>query len=82
MKFYHHMNPRVYALKLTPGMNPAVLKTIFEEYDCIVVESFGVGGMPDSIIEDFCDLMKQYTGLQGGHYDNSGDLRGQQSFHL
>ncbi len=60
VKFYHHMNPRVYALKLTPGMNPAVLKTIFEEYDCIVVESFGVGGMPDSMIEDFCDLMKQY----------------------
>ena len=58
--FYHKMNPRVYALKLTPGMQPSLLKAIFEEYDCIVVESFGVGGIPDSIIEDICGLMKQY----------------------
>ena len=60
LTFYHKLNPKVYALKLTPGMSPAILKTIFEEYDCIVVESFGVGGIPDSIIEDFCELMKQY----------------------
>lgn len=58
--FYHSMNPRVYALKLTPGISPGILKAVFEEYDCIVVESFGVGGIPDSIIEDFCSLMKQY----------------------
>ena len=35
---------------------------IFEEYDCIIVESFGVGGIPDSIMDDFCRLMKQYRG--------------------
>lgn len=58
--FFHRMNPRVYALKLTPGLSPRLLDAIFEEYDCIVVESFGVGGIPDSIIEDFCRLMKQY----------------------
>lgn len=58
--FYHEMNPRVYALKLTPGITPTLLKAIFEEYDCIVVESFGVGGIPDSIIEDFCELMGRY----------------------
>ena len=58
--FYHAMNPRVYALKLTPGISPGILKAIFEEYDCIIVESFGVGGIPDSIIDDFCGLMKQY----------------------
>lgn len=58
--FYHSMNPRVYALKLTPGISPTILNAIFEEYDCIVVESFGVGGIPDSIIDDFCRLMKQY----------------------
>lgn len=58
--FYHRMNPRVYALKLTPGISPDILQAIFEEYDSIVVESFGVGGIPDSIIADFCRLMKQY----------------------
>lgn len=60
VKFYHEMNPKVYALKLTPGISPKILKAIFEEYDCIIVESFGVGGIPDSIVEDFCDLMKEY----------------------
>lgn len=60
VKFYHKVNPRVYALKLTPGMNPSILNAVFQEYDCIVVESFGVGGIPDGIIEDFCRQMKQY----------------------
>lgn len=59
--FYHSMDPRVYALKLTPGISPGILEAVFEEYDCIVVESFGVGGIPDSIIDDFCRLMKQYA---------------------
>lgn len=58
--FYHQMNPRVYALKLTPGISPAILHAIFREYDCIIVESFGVGGIPDSIVDDFCQLMKEY----------------------
>lgn len=60
VKFYHEVNPRVYALKLTPGISPGILQAIFEEYDCIVVESFGVGGIPDSIMADFCRLMKRY----------------------
>lgn len=58
--FYHEVNPRVFALKLTPGMSPVLLETVLREYDCIVVESFGVGGIPDSLIEDFCRLMGQY----------------------
>ena len=58
--FYHSMNPKVYAMKLTPGISPGILQAVFDEYDCIVVESFGVGGIPDSIIEDFCSLMKRY----------------------
>lgn len=60
VRFYHKMNPKVYALKLTPGISPAILKAIFTEYDCIVVESFGVGGIPDSIMGDLSNLMKQY----------------------
>lgn len=60
VRFYHQMDSKVFVLKITPGMQPALLKAIFEEYDCIIVESFGVGGMPDSIMEDFCQLMQQY----------------------
>ncbi len=60
VRFYHEMNPRVFVLKLTPGISPTILQAIFEEYDCIVVESFGVGGIPDSIMEDFCRLVQRY----------------------
>lgn len=58
--FYGAMNEKVFVLKLTPGISPAILKAVFDEYDCIVVESFGVGGIPDSIIDDLCQLMKRY----------------------
>ena len=60
VSFYRSMSQRVYALKLTPGIHPAILEAVFREYDGIVVESFGVGGIPDSMIEDFLRLVRQY----------------------
>ena len=58
--FYRKVNPKVFLLKLIPGMQPQILEPIFREFDCIIVESFGVGGIPDSIAEEFFRLMKQY----------------------
>ena len=60
VQFYHCVNPDIYTLKLTPGVRPAVLRAVFEVYDCIIVESFGVGGLPHSILEPFCQLMQEY----------------------
>ena len=40
------MNPRVFLLKLIPGMDPGMIPEIFRLYDCVIVESFGVGGHP------------------------------------
>ncbi len=60
VRFCHKVNPRAYAMKLTPGIGSDILQEIFRKYDCIVVESFGVGGIPDSMIDDLCLLMKQY----------------------
>ena len=51
--FFRQVNPRVFLLKLVPGMRPEILEPIFREFDCIIVESFGVGGIPDSIAEEF-----------------------------
>lgn len=41
-------------------MSPLILKDIFSQYDGIIVESFGVGGIPDSLIHEFVRLMKEY----------------------
>lgn len=60
VQFYEEMNENVYLMKLIPGMKPQILQSIFEQYDGIVVESFGVGGIPKSIADDFYHFCQQY----------------------
>lgn len=44
--FYSKLNPKVFVLKLIPGMEPAILQYLSEHYDAIIIESYGVGGIP------------------------------------
>lgn len=44
--FYHALNPKVFLLKLIPGIEPDILDYVGERYDAIVIESYGVGGLP------------------------------------
>lgn len=60
VRFYHDMKESVYVLKLVPGMRSGVLTQILEQYDCVVIESFGVGGLPDSITAEVYEGMKQW----------------------
>lgn len=61
VKFYHEMKESIYVLKVIPGMKPDILHYLFEEYDCIVIESFGVGGLPDTIMQAFYREMNDWT---------------------
>ena len=45
--FYDYLDPNVGLLKLTPGMNNDVMRYAIDKYDGLVVESFGVGGLPE-----------------------------------
>ncbi len=58
--FFRRVHPKVFLLKLVPGMDPGILEPIFREFDCIIVESFGVGGIPDSIAEEFFRQLQQF----------------------
>lgn len=58
--FYTEMNDKIFLLKLIPGIRPDILSFIFEHYDAIIIESFGVGGIPHSIREEFCELYQRY----------------------
>lgn len=49
--FDTRMNPNVFLLKLTPGSSPEILKEIYKQYDGIILEGFGVGGVPDRLFE-------------------------------
>ena len=52
-RFYDQLNPRVFVLRLIPGMNPSVLRLLLDAFDALVIESFGVGGLPCYEQEDF-----------------------------
>ena len=46
-EFYDYLNPNVGLIKFTPGMRNDVLKYIIDQYDGLVIETFGVGGLPE-----------------------------------
>jgi len=61
VKFYYEMSDRICLLKLFPGIKSDVLSYIFENYDVIVLESFGVGGIPETLMETFYIEMERFN---------------------
>ena len=37
----------VFVLKLTPEMNPSIFNLLKRDYDAVILETFGIGGIPD-----------------------------------
>ena len=60
VRFYEKLDSNVYLIKLIPGISPSILPFLFEHYDCIIVESFGVGGIPESSSDEFWHLGQTY----------------------
>ena len=46
---YHDLDERVFVLKLTPEINPSVFELLRRDYDAIILETFGIGGIPDTL---------------------------------
>lgn len=59
LTFYHELNPRVFLYKLIPGSSGRVLELLFDSYDAVIIESFGVGGLPDYGDESFYQAVKK-----------------------
>ncbi|CUX45242.1 asparaginase [Clostridium sp. C105KSO13] len=57
VRFFHEMSGSIYVLKLIPGLDPEILAYLFGKYKCIVIESYGVGGIPEYLTEEFYELM-------------------------
>ena len=47
VRFYDSIDPRVFVLKLTPGVNPGILDALADGYDAVILETFGIGGIPE-----------------------------------
>nr|WP_314610263.1 asparaginase [uncultured Lachnoanaerobaculum sp.] len=60
VRFFLDLNDSVCVLKVIPGMREGMLEYLFENYDCIVIESFGVGGIPDNVLEKFYAEMEKW----------------------
>jgi L-asparaginases, type I len=65
VRFYHEMGESIFLLKLIPGIKPDILPYLFENYDCIVMESFGVGGIPTTLTEEFYKIMQEWIESKG-----------------
>jgi len=61
VRFYHDLDDRVALLKLIPSMESSILDYMGEHYDAVVIESFGVGGLPSYESGDFYHSIEKMT---------------------
>ncbi len=59
--FYHELNERLLLLKLVPGMDGSVLSRLFDYYDGVIIEAFGVGGFPEYGEVPFYSEIRRWT---------------------
>jgi L-asparaginase len=59
--FYDRLNPRVGLFKLTPGIDEAILSFMLEKNDAVIIESYGVGGIPTLPQYHFFEVIREWT---------------------
>ncbi|MGB4661263.1 MAG: asparaginase [Mobilitalea sp.] len=62
--FYDKLNPRVALFKLTPGVDADILSYMLSKNDAVIIESYGVGGIPSLPPNDYFSVI-QYWISQG-----------------
>ena len=60
VRFFYELAESVCTFKLTPGIKPEIFSYLFTQYDCVVIESFGVGGLPQNLVEAFYAEMEKW----------------------
>ncbi|MBR5925770.1 MAG: asparaginase [Firmicutes bacterium] len=60
-RFYHDINSRVALMKLIPGVSGSVLNDIGNHCDAVIIESFGLGGLPDYGSQEFAKAVREFT---------------------
>lgn len=63
VRFYHSLNSRVGLLKLIPSMDATVLEYMTEHYDAVIIESFGVGGLPNYETGGYYPVIEKWISL-------------------
>ena len=59
--FYDKLDAKVGLFKLTPGADADILSYMLEKNDAVIVESYGVGGIPSLPQYRYYDVIQQWT---------------------
>lgn len=59
-KIYDSLNPNVFVLKLVPGIRADIFEYLEKDYDGVVIESFGVGGLPIYENSEFANALEHF----------------------
>lgn len=57
--FYNDLNTRVGLLKLIPTIGDDILEYMLDKYDAVVIESYGVGGLPTNPDYRYLELIQE-----------------------
>lgn len=62
-RFYNTLDSRVMVLKMTPGVSPCLFHALAPNYDALIIETFGLGGIPAEPIQGttFHDEIKRWV---------------------
>lgn len=55
------LNPNVFVLRLIPSLRSDILDYIINRYDALVIEGFGVGGLPDHHDKELLKAVQRWT---------------------
>ena len=61
VSFSDSLNPGVFLYRLIPGSDGSVLDALIDQYDAVIIESFGVGGIPDYGDGSFREAIRKWT---------------------
>ncbi len=60
VKFYDRMDANVFVFKPTPGMPVDIIESLVRDYDCLIVECYGMGGLPKSTADKLAESLHKY----------------------
>ena len=60
-RFFDRLDEKVGLVKMVPGLDPAVLDYMLERNDALILECFGVGGLPAYENEELLRLVDKHT---------------------
>ena len=64
-RVFSTLDERVCAVRLTPGLTPHIFELLKPDYDAVILETFGIGGVPDYTAADgltFQDAIFDWVG--------------------